>query len=149
MSNELIAYCGLYCGACSFKVAFEENDREHLMRMPPKYDYLKNAPLEFCPGCRLENKCGECAIRDCAIEKKVAYCSLCDEFPCDKLKRFSTDGIPHHAESIENLKESKTMGSEKLLTTPKAQWMCTCTERYSWYLKRCKKCGMQTKRSAI
>ncbi len=41
MSHELIAYCGLYCGACSFKVAFEEQNREHLMRMPAKYEYLK------------------------------------------------------------------------------------------------------------
>jgi len=141
MSNELIAYCGLYCGACSFKVAFEEHNREHLMRMPAKYDHLKHAPLEFCPGCRLENRCGDCAIRDCAIEKNIEYCSLCDDFPCEKLLKFNNDGIPHHAEAIENLKVLKTMGAEQWLAVQKAKWMCTCTARYSWYLKECKKCA--------
>lgn len=140
MSNELIAYCGLYCGACSFKVAFEENDREHLIRMPAKYNKFKNTSLEFCPGCRLENQCGDCAIRDCAIEKNREYCSLCDDFPCQKLTDFQSDGIPHHAESIENLTMLKQLGAEKWIEFQKKQWMCTCGERYSWYMRECKKC---------
>ena len=141
MPNELIAYCGLYCDACSFKVAFEEQNREHLLRMPEKYDYLKNTPLEWCPGCRLENRCGECAIRDCAIEKRLEYCSLCCDFPCEKLLKFNNDGIPHHAESIENLKALKTMGTEQWLVVQKAKWMCACTARYSWYVQECQKCA--------
>ena len=36
--NNKIAYCGLYCGACSFKVAYDENARKHLQNMPSKYD---------------------------------------------------------------------------------------------------------------
>jgi hypothetical protein len=140
MSNELIAYCGLYCGACSFKVAFEENNPEHLMRMPAKYDYLKKAPLEGCPGCRLENRCGECAIRDCAIEKNLEYCGLCSDFPCEKLQKFNNDGIPHHAESIGNLNLLKQIGTERWLALQKKHWMCKCGERYSWYVRECRKC---------
>ena len=62
MSDELIAYCGLYCGACSFKVGYEENSEKHVIRMPSMYDQFKGQPLVFCPGCRLENQCGDCAI---------------------------------------------------------------------------------------
>ena len=139
MSHDLIAYCGLYCGACSFKVAHEEQDREHLMRMPEKYDAWKQAPLEACPGCRLENKCGKCAIRDCAVDRGIVHCGLCGDFPCGKLLEFTGDGIPHHAEAIGNLKALKTMGVEEWLEAQKGFWTCACGERYSWYLRECRK----------
>ena len=41
-----LAYCGLYCQACGFKVAYEEQDRNHLRAMPAKYDRYKEDPLE-------------------------------------------------------------------------------------------------------
>ncbi|AKA70399.1 DUF3795 domain-containing protein [Clostridium scatologenes] len=141
MASEFIAYCGLYCGACSFRVAFEDNDRNHIEHMPMYYNYLKNKPLEFCPGCRLENKCGECTIRDCAIEKKVEYCSQCNDFPCDKLKKFSNDGKPHHGEAISNLNMLKEIGEKKWLDLMKEKWTCSkCGSKYSWYYKKCTKC---------
>lgn len=140
MSNELITYCGLYCGACSFKVGFEENNREHIMCMPSMYDSFKSKPLEFCPGCRLENQCGDCDIRDCARDKKVEYCSLCQHYPCEKLISFNDDGKPHHAESIDNLNLLKSIGANKWLEVQKERWTCKCNARYSWYLKKCAKC---------
>jgi hypothetical protein len=138
---ELIAYCGLYCGACSFKVASEEQNREHLMGMPPKYDYLKNSPLEHCPGCRMDHRCGDCAIRDCALGRHLEYCSLCQDFPCDRLKMFNNDGIPHHAESIGNLNLLKQIGAEEWVNLQNEHWKCLCGERYSWYLQKCRKCS--------
>ncbi|MFZ5965670.1 MAG: DUF3795 domain-containing protein [Bacillota bacterium] len=147
MSNELIAYCGLYCGACSFKVAFEEDNREHIMSMPTVYDRFKNEPLEFCPGCRLENQCGDCAIRDCARDREIEYCSLCGDFPCEKLTNFNNDGKPHHAESIGNLNLLKNIGEEKWQALQKEKWTCSkCNIRYSWYYRECGKCsGMEKK----
>lgn len=141
MSIELLAYCGLYCGACSFKVAYEENNREHITRMPAMYDHFKNEPLEFCPGCRLENRCGDCEIRDCARSKEIEYCSLCDVFPCEKIINFNNDGKPHHGESIGNLNLLKNIGEEKWLELQKEKWTCKCNARYSWYLRECKKCN--------
>jgi hypothetical protein len=85
------------------------------MHMPSMYDKFKSQPLEYCPGCRLENLCGDCDIRECAQCKKIKYCSLCNEFPCEKLLEFSNDGKPHHAESIDNLISIKDMGKEKWL----------------------------------
>jgi hypothetical protein len=137
VSKELIAYCGLYCGACSFKLAYDKNDREHINHMPAKYEKFRNKPLEFCPGCRLENKCGDCAIRDCAISKNLSNCSQCNEFPCKEINRFNNDGIPHHGEAIENLKFLKEIGEEKWLEFMNNKWTCDCGSKMSWYYKSC------------
>lgn len=139
-SNSLIAYCGLYCGACSFKIAFDENDRVHIDHMPAKYEKFRHMPLEFCPGCRSENQCGKCDIKDCAEEKKVEHCSLCTEFPCKRLENFNHDGIPHHSESIENLKLLKQIGSDNWIIQQQKKWKCSCGLKYSWYLRTCRKC---------
>ncbi|MCK5311853.1 MAG: DUF3795 domain-containing protein [Desulfobacteraceae bacterium] len=141
ISNDLIAYCGLYCGACSFKVAFDQNEREHIKQMPEKYNKFRDRPLEFCPGCRLENHCGKCDIKDFAEEKKVAYCSRCSEFPCEKLTKFNNDGIPHHSKAIENLKLLEKIGVKKWLASQGNEWTCGCGTKYSWYLKSCKVCS--------
>ncbi|MFH0919451.1 MAG: DUF3795 domain-containing protein [Fibrobacterota bacterium] len=54
---HLIAYCGLYCGACGA--------------------YLK----ERCPGCRENIKADRwCKIRVCCTERKYASCAECTEF---------------------------------------------------------------------
>jgi len=143
LASELIAYCGLYCGACSFRVAFEENNKEHIRNMPTYYDDLKNKPLKCCPGCRLENMFGECAIRDCAMNKGIDYCSQCNDFPCEKSIRFNSDGKPHHEESIDNLKLLKEVGEEKWLGLMKEKWTCKCGARLTWYKKQCCKCEVK------
>ncbi len=138
MASELISFCGLYCGACSFKLAAEENNRDHILNMPSYYDYIKNIELEWCPGCRLENKCGECSIRDCAQDKKVDYCVLCDLYPCEKIILFANDGKPHHAEILENYKLLIEMGEEKWLEFMKGKWTCAeCGAKKSWYYDKC------------
>ncbi len=137
MPNELIAFCGLYCGACSFRLAAVENKREHITNMPAYYDHIKNNPLEYCPGCRLENKCGECKIRDCALDKNIDFCSECDQFPCSILRTFNNDGKPHHREAIENLILLKNIGENKWLDHMKAKWTCACGSKHSWYYKSC------------
>jgi hypothetical protein len=52
----LVAYCGLYCGACRA--------------------YLK----ERCPGCKENTKAAWCKIRFCCIENKYATCASCRDF---------------------------------------------------------------------
>ncbi len=139
MASALISYCGLYCGACSFKLAFETNNRDHINNMPSCYDKLKDNPLEECPGCRLENKCGECKIRDCAMEKNVDFCSKCKEFPCGLIKAFSHDGKRHHEEVLHNFNLLKEYGEEQWLEMMRNKWTCQkCGKRMSWYHKECR-----------
>lgn len=145
MAHELIAYCGLYCGGCSFKVAHEENNFRHILSMPERYsrvkEELKDKPMPECPGCRLDNQCGDCAMRDCAREKELDHCALCADFPCEKITAFQSDGVPHHSEIIENLKLLRELGEEAWLERQKNQFTCsTCGERLSWYVTECTKC---------
>ena len=62
--RNLVAYCGLYCGACG--------------------SYLKGK----CPGCHENVKAKWCKIRTCCGEHKYATCADCKEFTdpseCDK-----------------------------------------------------------------
>ncbi len=66
--TELVAYCGLYCGACS--------------------KYLKGS----CPGCHANEKATWCGVRTCNMENKYQSCAECKEFSdpmaCKKYNNF-------------------------------------------------------------
>ncbi|MFC2010038.1 DUF3795 domain-containing protein [Chloroflexota bacterium] len=65
---DLVAYCGLYCGACG--------------------SYLK----EKCPGCHENEKAKWCKIRVCCAENEYLSCADCKEFEnprdCSKFSNF-------------------------------------------------------------
>jgi hypothetical protein len=54
-STELVACCGLYCGACKA--------------------YLK----ERCDGCRKNVKATWCHVRSCCLDKHLSSCAECTE----------------------------------------------------------------------
>jgi hypothetical protein len=65
---NLVAYCGLYCGACgSFR-------------------------RERCPGCHENQKATWCKVRSCCIENQYASCADCrivaDPRDCKKFNNF-------------------------------------------------------------
>jgi len=51
---NLIAFCGLYCGAC----------RRYL--------------LDKCPGCRENEKASWCGVRSCCLENNWNSCADCE-----------------------------------------------------------------------
>ena len=51
---NLVAFCGLYCGACKRYLA------------------------EKCPGCRDNEKATWCRVRACGLEHGFATCADCD-----------------------------------------------------------------------
>lgn len=55
--SELVAACGLYCGACR--------------------SYLRDR----CPGCRKNTKATWCKIRLCCQERRIESCAECSEYP--------------------------------------------------------------------
>ena len=67
-NSALVAYCGLYCGACS--------------------RYLKDK----CQGCHGNEKAAWCKLRTCCREKGYASCGDCTEFEntmaCRKFNNF-------------------------------------------------------------
>jgi hypothetical protein len=48
-----------------------------------------------CDGCKAETGrlfCTDCQIRICAVEKGIANCAYCDDYPCQQLEKlFTTD----------------------------------------------------------
>lgn len=66
--KSLVAYCGLYCGACK--------------------RYLRGK----CPGCAENNKVAWCKVRACCREHSYQSCTDCQTFDnfrdCGKLNNF-------------------------------------------------------------
>jgi hypothetical protein len=63
---NLVAYCGLYCGACR--------------------QYLR----EKCPGCMENIKAGWCKLRTCCKEKNYRSCAECTDFKdVNECKKFN------------------------------------------------------------
>jgi hypothetical protein len=54
--EHLVAYCGLYCGACK--------------------KYLQ----EKCPGCHNNEKASWCKVRSCCMDNTFKSCAECKDF---------------------------------------------------------------------
>jgi hypothetical protein len=141
---DLIAFCGLYCGACSFKLAVDEDERAHVLSLPARYDKAKEVALETCPGCRHELTRSDedsCKIRSCARTRAFDHCGACPEFPCSTISAFATDGVPHHGQTLENLRRLVDVGAPAWVAEQATRWACTCGAKRSWYIDACPKCG--------
>jgi len=62
---RMIAYCGLYCGACG--------------------SYLKGK----CSGCKENVKATWCSIRKCCIENKYQSCADCKTIELKECKKYN------------------------------------------------------------
>ncbi len=63
--KSLIAFCGLYCGACR--------------------SYLSGK----CPGCRMNEKATWCKVRTCCLENNYASCADCTSVELMECKKFN------------------------------------------------------------
>jgi hypothetical protein len=91
--NNAMTMCGYKCNLCSaYAKNIKKNDRrEELSAIWKKY-YGLDMPKEevFCDGCRCATKDARlvdegCPVRKCVINKKIAHCGDCPEFPCGTL----------------------------------------------------------------
>lgn len=133
--NDL-AYCGLYCPECSFLVADETGEEEHINQMPARYDRFKGqgAHVAPCKNCKSDAcTCGDCPMQDCARERGYVSCADCPAFPCAHNIAFENDGTPHHAQAIKNLREIHAHGVEKWFQSVRERLFCSCGQRQSWY----------------
>ncbi|MFQ6064477.1 MAG: DUF3795 domain-containing protein [Candidatus Bathyarchaeia archaeon] len=133
-SEELLAYCGFYCGDClgytgviadaasGFMMVLEKHkfDRTAKCVFPKELkDYDKFCEmLGFMTGLRCEKICREredsdtsCRVRECCRDRGFYACYKCDDFEiCEKLKSLH-NGL-HYNSCVRNLKTIKKIGLE-------------------------------------
>ncbi len=136
------AYCGLYCGACEIINAETKEDKERVAKM-----WGSTIDQVFCKGCKTDKlfiHCGNCKIRDCAIQKRVEFCFECASYPCSIYKEGKKviKQLPHLKATIVNQKYIKENGVEQWLDDQEAKWSCPhCGAGFAWYTQQCKKCS--------
>ena len=92
-NRNLMAPCGLYCGACGIYLATRDGNEKFKAIMGNLYG-TKPAETE-CLGCmqpdppqKLYGYCSACKIRDCVKAKGYYSCHQCEEWPCSEIKNF-------------------------------------------------------------
>jgi hypothetical protein len=149
--ENLVATCGLYCGACPIYLdtqsKSDQKTKEFMQQLGSKQTNVKREDLQ-CDGClgkgQLISFCAKCAIRSCAEGKKVSRCSDCSEFPCSRITNFNNDYgmLLHHSEVLSNLRHIREMGIKDWAKSEQERWRCPkCQNQISWYDKACSKCG--------
>lgn len=93
----MISCCGLDCAICETFIATRDNNNDARKAIAEKWRVMYHNPNIKtedinCLGCNssgpLYQHCLECNIRLCAIDKKVANCGKCGEYPCTKISEF-------------------------------------------------------------
>ena len=92
-NKDLMAPCGLYCGACGVYIATRDGNEKFKTIMANLYG-TKPEDTE-CLGCmqpdppkKIYGYCRICPIRDCVKSKGYYSCHQCEEWPCDMVKNF-------------------------------------------------------------
>ena len=85
---DKIGVCGDNCSYCPRYIATLSDNLEELERVKELWVRLGWREKSFsaeklvCQGCTPEVKCAYPELRNCAYEKKIHTCGLCDEYPC-------------------------------------------------------------------
>lgn len=92
------AFCGDYCGKC------------------PNYP-------DECPGC-IPSLHSDCHFVKCSLNRAIAHCGLCSDFPCPELSQFVPDDRPECPPGyhVENLQVRMRMGTEAWLAAQHRKW---------------------------
>jgi hypothetical protein len=91
---KLVAYCGLYCGACG--------------------KFKKGG----CPGCAGNEKASWCEVRKCNIAHGFSSCAVCTEFSdvmdCKKFNNFFSKvfALVFRSDRAASIKRIKEVGLE-------------------------------------
>jgi len=122
---NLVAVCGLYCGACPVFKARE--DRALAERIAQNI----GIPIEkaSCLGCRAEKgrikHMGEpvCPTYQCVEQKGLQFCYQCQDFPCLKLAPCADKAqtLPHNTK-VYNLVLLQKLGLDKWLRMAPQLW---------------------------
>jgi len=111
---QLLAFCGIDCGACDAFTATQADDdelREQVAREWSKMTGRQLRPDQInCDGCTVSEGrhapyLHQCPIRNCASEKGVANCAQCAEYACERLKPVF-DNAPEARQALDAIREA-------------------------------------------
>lgn len=138
-NRELMAPCGLYCGACGIYIATRDENEKFKAVMGRVYG---TEPEETqCCGCmqpdppkKLYGYCKTCKIRSCVRSKDYYSCHQCDKWPCALIENFGYATAVRVARRAIPLWRAKVaeLGDEK----GSVEWARAECERY-----HCPSCG--------
>jgi len=138
-NKDLMAPCGLFCGACGVYIATRDGNEKLKNIMAITYGATPDETV--CLGCmqpdtskKLFGFCAECSLRDCAKSKSYYSCHQCDEFPCEKIesfpfgpgRRIMKDAIPKWRTKVAEYGDEK--GSIEWARQECERYRCTCGE---------------------
>jgi hypothetical protein len=123
INPDFVSPCGLYCGVCAIYMAHRD-DNQKFKTLLPGAENLSANDIK-CRGCLSDERfvhCQKCEIRDCAMEKGLAGCWECGDFPCGHIENFPMTvgkkvilrGVPHCRE----------VGVEKWIEDEEARYVC-------------------------
>ena len=148
--QNLIAPCGLYCGACTIRLAGKRGDTKLLEQIAEVLSVQRGRTIRTedlaCEGCLSPGVvaivCRDCALRACALEKGLKHCSQCSDSPCQQIIDFNNDGLPHHGEVLENIHRQQQTGVNAWVEEQERRWGCShCSCVIDWYAAQCPDCG--------
>jgi hypothetical protein len=116
--SHTMAVCGLDCGSCEIRLAPENPEAARIVvAWFQEMGWLDESEgiaevIEremYCTGCRGDRSVHwspDCPLLICCVdEKHLEHCAQCDEFVCEKLEAFATDGQTRHREAVERLRK--------------------------------------------
>src|SRR5512145_2562303 len=119
------SYCGIYCGACSVRRHGEDGSGDGFISCCGSVPESELA----CGGCKSAVPylpCRACAIRNCAVDRGLAHCADCADYPCGTYRKWHSAAkfLPHVREATFNLEAIKRDGADSWLTAQNKRWSC-------------------------
>jgi hypothetical protein len=151
MNRNLAGRCGMYCGACEIRRAYEDAGKLRV-EVAQRFSCL---PAEVrCNGCRAVHIVGwardpewgrNCRILHCLKTQKLETCADCAQHSeCDRWRTLSEECEKRGIDLKENLRQMTGPGIDDWLKAQDERWRCqNCGQRVvaSFEDPKCHHCG--------
>ena len=145
-NKDLMAACGLYCGACGIYIATRDNNEKFRTILANLYG-AKSEEL-YCLGCMqtepakmILESCRTCEMKQCLKAKGYYSCHQCEEWPCKMIDDFG------YATGVRVMKKAIPIWRDKVAEfgdeKGSIEWARSECERY-----HCSSCGKPLFRGA-
>lgn len=149
VNKDLLAPCGLYCGACAIYIAHRDDNTKFKEKLIKVYaPFTKTVEDIQCTGCMSDgivaSFCQACAIKKCTARKGIEGCHQCEDFAgkwieCRKIKNFPI--AVGKKVLLRALPEWRELGTEKWVEKEEERYHCPeCGNSLFRGAKRCNKC---------